>query len=177
MKLVLIVILFACGLVSAQTGTTPDNWKPFRFFVGTWEGAGKGESGESKVEREYKFALNNKFLQATHRSIYDPKTEHPKGNIHEDLGFFSYDKGRKQFVFRQFNTEDFIIQFLISSISEDAKTIILDSESNENIPKSMRSRVTYRILNDSEFTETYEIAEAGKDFVVYFTKNFKRKKQ
>lgn len=177
MKIVLFITLFACGLVSAQTSTPPDNWKPLRFFVGTWEGTGKGESGESKVEREYKFALNNKFLQATHRSTYAPQTKDPKGVVHEDLGFFSYDKARKQFVFRQFHVEGFVIQFLVSSISEDGKTMILDSESNENIPKDMRSRETYKILNDNEFTETYEIAEPGKDFVVYWVKHFKRKTQ
>lgn len=55
--------------------------------------------------------------------------------------------------------------------------MILDSESVENIPNGMRSRETYNILNDNEFTETYEIAEPGKDFVVYWVKHFKRKKQ
>jgi hypothetical protein len=71
----------------------------------------------------------------------------------------------------------FVIQFLVSSIAEDGKTMILDSERNENIPKDMRSRETYKILNDNEFTETYEIAEPGKDFVVYWVKHFRRKTQ
>jgi hypothetical protein len=175
MKIVLFIILFACGLVSAQTNTPPDRWKPLRVFVGTWVGSGKGGAGEPKVEREYKFVLNNKFLQATHRSTYVPPNKNSKGEIHDDLGFFSYDRVRKQFVFRQFLVEGLVIQFLVSSISEDGKTIILDSESIENpIPKGIRSRETYKILDDNEFTETYEIAEAGKDFVVYFVKHFKR---
>ena len=96
--------------------------------------------------------------------------------MHEDLGLFSYDKGRKQFVLRQFNSEDFIVQWLITSISDDGKTIILDSEAVENIPKSMRTRLTYKIIGDNEFTETYEIAEPGKDLAAYYVKNFKRKK-
>jgi hypothetical protein len=65
----------------------------------------------------------------------------------------------------------------VSLTTEDGKTMILDGESNENIPKDMRSRETYKILNDNEFTETYEIAEPGKDFVVYWVKHFKRKMQ
>ena len=79
------------------------------------------------------------------------------------------------FFVRQFYFEGFVIQFLVSSISADGKTMILDSESNENIPKDMRSRITYKILNNNEFTETYEIAEPGKDFGVYWVKHFKRK--
>ncbi len=155
----------------------PDTWKPLRFFVGVWEGTGKGEPGESKVEREYKFTLNNKFLQATHRSTYAPQPKNVKGEVHDDLGFFSYNKARKQFVFRQFHIEGFVTQYVASTISENGKTIILESESIENIGKGMRARETYKIINDNEFTETFQIAEPGKEFVVYSFNQFKRKKQ
>lgn len=173
---ILFIILLATGFVSAQTATKPDVWKPLKFFVGMWEGTGKGESGESKVERKYAFALNNTFLQVTHRSSYAPQEKNPKGEVHDDLGFFSYDKARKQFVFRQFHVESFVIQYLVSSISEDGKTITLDSESIENVPKGMRSRETFKILNDNEFTETFEISMPGKEFQVYSVNRFKRKK-
>ena len=176
MKMALFLFMLTCGLAQAQTKPAVDNWKPLRYFVGIWVGSGKGDSGDSKVEREYKFALNSKFLQVTHRSTYDPKTANPKGNVHEDLGFFSYDRARKQFVFRQFHVEDFFMQFVASSISEDGKTVVLETENVENIPKTMRTRVTYKIVNENEFTETYEIAEPGKDYAVYWVKEFTRKK-
>lgn len=176
MKRILILILLASGLVSAQTNTQPDTWKPLRYFVGVWEGNGKGEPGESRVEREYKFALNNKFLQVTHRSSYAPQEKNPKGEVHDDLGFFSYDKARKQFVFRQFHVESFVIQYLVSSISDDGKTMILESESIENVPKGMRSRETFKILNDNEFTETFEISMPGQEYKTYSENRFKRKK-
>lgn len=177
MKTVAFLILLLSGLVSAQTTTQTDTWKPLKFFVGVWEGTGKGEPGESKVEREYKFTLGNKFLQATHRSTYAPQPKNLKGEIHDDLGFFSYDKARKQFVFRQFHVEGFVSQYVATNISTDEKTIVFDSESIENIGKGMRARETYKILNENEFTETFEIAEPGKDFVVYSANHFKRKKQ
>ncbi|MEP6944620.1 MAG: hypothetical protein ABJA02_01795 [Acidobacteriota bacterium] len=172
----LIVILFVSASVSAQAPALSDTWKPLKFFVGAWAGTGKSELGDQKVEREYKFAVNDKFLQVTHRSVYPPSTKMPKGGVHEDLGFYSYDRTRKQFVFRQFHGEGFIIEWVLSSISADGKTIVLDSEVNENIPKDIRSRETYKILNENEFTETYEIAEPGKDLVVYWTRDFKRKR-
>lgn len=176
MKRIVILILLTSGLVSAQPNTQPDTWKPLKYFVGAWEGTGKGESGESRVEREYKFALNNKFLQVTHRSSYAPQEKNPKGEVHDDLGFFSYDKSRKQFVFRQFHVESFVIQYLVSSISEDGKTIILESESIENVPKGMRSRETFKILNDNEFMETFEISMPGQEYKIYSENRFKRKK-
>lgn len=172
---VLFGILLLSAIATAQTAPKAETWKPLKFFVGVWEGTGKGEAGDAKVVREYKFTLNGKFLQAAHRSAYAPQAK-AKEAAHEDLGFFSWDKTRQHFVFRQFNSEGFTIQFLVSSISDDGKTFVLDSEINENIPKEMRSRVTYRVLNDDEFTETYEIAEPGKELAVYFSKHFKRKK-
>ena len=174
---ILFALLFISAAVSAQTTAQIDPWKPLKFFIGVWEGTGKGEAGDSMVEREYKFTLGNKYMQVTARSIYDPKAKLPKGNVHEDLGLFSYDKARKQFVFRQFNAEDFVVQFVVASISDDGKIMILESESVENIPKNMRLRVTYKIVSENEFTETYEGSESGKDFAMYYAKDFKRKKQ
>jgi hypothetical protein len=69
-----------------------------------------------------------------------------------------------------------VIQYLVSSISEDGKTIVLDSESIENVPKGMKSRETFKILNDNEFIETFEIAMPGKEFQIYSENRFKRKK-
>ncbi|MFN0279780.1 MAG: heme-binding beta-barrel domain-containing protein [Pyrinomonadaceae bacterium] len=171
----LTIFLVATASTSAQTVVKPDTWKPFKYFVGVWEGTGKGESGDSKVEREYKLTLKDKFLQVTHRSTYAPQEKNPNGEVHDDLGFFSFDKSRKQFVFRQFHVESFVIQYFVSSISEDGKTIILDSESIENVPKGMRSRETWKILNDNEFTETFEIAMPGKEYKVYTENRFNRK--
>lgn len=173
----LFIILIGATFASAQTvPAKPDVWQPLKYFVGVWEGTGKGESGDAKVEREYKFALNNKFLQVAHRSSYAPQEKNPKGEVHDDLGFFSYDRARKQFVFRQFHVESFVIQYLVSSISGDGKTIILDSESLENVPKGMCSRETFKILNDNEFTETFEISMPGQEYKVYSENRFKRKK-
>jgi len=53
----LFFILMLVGFVSAQTPSQPDTWKPLKFFIGAWEGIGKGEPGESKLEREYKLIL------------------------------------------------------------------------------------------------------------------------
>lgn len=173
---ILFIILAASGLVAAQTKTPQDTWKPLQYFVGHWVGTGKGEPGESMVEREYKFTLKGKFLQANHRSTYAPQEKNPKGEIHEDLGFFSYDRSRKQFVFRQFHVEGFVTQYVCSSISADGKTLIFDSELIENIGKGWRARETFKLLSDNEFTETFELSEPGKDFQVYSENKFKRKK-
>ena len=170
------MILAASTVALAQADAKPDTWKPLRYFVGVWEGTGKGESGESKVEREYKFTLNDKFLQAKHRSTYAPQPKNAKGEIHDDLGFFSYDRSRKQFVFRQFHVEGFVIQYVLSSVSDDGKTLVLTSESIENIGAGWRSREKWKIIGDDEFVETFELAGPGKEFSVYSENRFKRRR-
>jgi len=143
--------------------------------VGSWEGTSEGCSGKSKTERDYEFVFNGKFLQARNKSIFEPQEKNPKGEIHEDIGFFSYDDNRKKFVLRQFHVEGFVNQYVLHSIAEDGKTMIFVTENIENVPLGWRARETYRILNDAEFTEVFELAAPGKDFEVY-TKNHLRRK-
>lgn len=165
-------------LASAGVAQKPaaDKWAPLRHLVGSWEGTGNGQPGLSKVQREYRLVLNDKFLHVQNRSVYDPQPKNPKGETHEDWGMISFDKSRKQFVMRQFHVEGFVNQYVNTSTSADGKTIVFTSESIENIPAGFRARETYKILGPDEFTEVFEIAEPGKDFEVYSEGHFKRKK-
>ena len=76
---------------------------------------------------------------------------------------------------RQFHVEGFVNQYVMTSPSANSKTIVFTSESIENIPTGFRARETYKILGPDEFTEVFEIAEAGKDFEVYSEGHFKGK--
>lgn len=172
--LLLIVLLAASA--TTQTTQKADVWEPLKFFVGTWEGTSKGQPGQGTCEREYQFALNGKFLHVKNKSTYAPQEKNPKGEVHEDMGFFSYDRSRKKFILRQFHVEGFVNQYLFDSKSEDGKTLSFITESIENIPAGFKAKETYRILNDSEFTETFELAEPGKAFEIYSETRFKRKK-
>jgi hypothetical protein len=176
MRFVLLIV-FVLALPTLPTAQTKqaDVWEPLKFFLGKWEGVAEGEPGNSKVEREYRLVLNNKFMQVQNRSVYDPQPKNPKGEVHEDWGMISFDKSRKQFVFRQFHVEGFVNHY-VSTSSEDGKTLVFTSESIENIPAGWRARETYRILGPDEFTETFELAEPGKDFKTYTEGRFRRKK-
>ena len=176
MRKSLAVLFFLPVLLFAQSDKKEDLWAPFKFFVGRWEGTGSGQPGNSKVEREYRFVLGGKFLKAENKSAYEPQKENPKGEVHEDLGLFSYDSGRKKFVLRQFHGEGFINQYVLDSISPEGKTITFATESIENIPYGWRAKETYRIVSDSEFVETFLLAGPGKQFDVYSENRLKRKK-
>jgi len=154
----------------------PDPWKPMRAFVGSWTGDAKGESGDGKSEREYKFVLNNRFVQVANRTTYPPQSKNPKGEQHEDMGLFSYDRSTKKFVLRQFHTEGFVNHYVQESFSADQRTLTFVSTAIENIPPGWRARETYKFTGEDEFTETFELAEPGKDFNLYSESKYRRKK-
>ncbi len=56
------------------------------------------------------------------------------------------------------------------------KTLVFVTESIENISAGWRARESYRILNNDEFVEVFELAGPGKEFEVYAENRFKRKK-
>ena len=175
-RLIVATLLLLASVGAAQKPAPADTWEPFRSLVGIWEGTVNGQPGQSKVQREYRFVLNDKYIQVQNKSTYDPQPKNPKGEVHQDWGMISFDKSRKTFVFRQFHVEGFVNQFVMTNPGADGKTIVFTSESIENIPAGYRARETYKILGPDEFTEVFEIAEPGKEFEVYSEGHFRRKK-
>jgi hypothetical protein len=149
-------------------------WTRFNYFIGAWEGSGEGKGGISWVERKYEFILNSKFMFVRSKSTYDPQEKNPKGEVHEEWGFISYDRARETFIFRQFHIEGFVNQYVLNELAEDSQTIGFITEGIENIPPGWLARETYRILSPNEFVEVFELAGPGKGFEVYSENRFQR---
>jgi hypothetical protein len=98
--------------------------------------------------------LGNKFIEIKNKTIYPPTDKKPKGEVHEDIGYISYDKGRKNFVLRQFHIQRFVNMYILDSISPDNKTIVFITEQIENIPTGWKARETYKIINDRQKSTT-----------------------
>ena len=173
-KLTSVLLLLPC-VICAQPEER-DVWEPLRFFVGSWEGAGKGCPGVSTGERKYQFILNGQFLEVRTTSVYEPQGENSEGEIHEDWGIISYDGSREKFVFRQFHAEGFVNQYVLDSLVWQRKALVFLTESIENIPPGWRARITCTITNDDEFIEVFELAGPEKDFEVYVENRFRRKR-
>jgi len=140
-----------------------DRWAPFRPLLGSWEGKSSGQPGNGSVRREYRLVLGEKFLEVRNTSTYPPQEKNPKGEVHEDFGYISYDKARKAFVFRQFHGEGFVTTYLAEPT---ASGFVFTSEAIENIPAGFRARETYR-LEAGGLIETFELAEPGAGFETY----------
>lgn len=162
----LVLIIFPSFLFS-QTSKKDSIWLPLKPFIGQWSGEGGGGPGKGKYERSYQFALNKNFIEIRNRSEFQPTANNPKGEVHEDIGYFSYDKGAKKFRLRQFHIEGFVNEYLLDSISADKKTLVFLTNAIENIPQGWQAKERYRILSENEIEETFELAEPGKPFEVY----------
>ena len=169
--LILLIPFYSFGQVSKQDSI----WIPFSFIIGDWKGTGEGGPGKGDYERSYHFIFNKKFIEVKNKSTYSSSDKNPKGEVHQDIGYISYDKTRKTFVLRQFHIEGFINQYTLDSISTDKKTIVFTSESIENISEGWRARETYKLINENEFTETFELAAPQGNFEVYTKTLFHKK--
>jgi hypothetical protein len=143
-------------------------------FIGEWVGEGQGQPGVSAMKRSYAFILQDRFIEVRNESAYAPQPKNPKGELHRDIGYFSFDKSRKRIVLRQFHVEGFVNQYVAQLGAKDGSPLVFDSEAIENIPAGFRARETYEFLGDDRFTETFELSEPGKEFEVYSRADLRR---
>ena len=174
MRFIFLLLLMIPFAGSAQLSKKDSLWLPFKDFIGEWKGAGDGVDGKATYERSYKLVLNKNYIEVRNKSNYEPNDKSPKGYLHEDVGYISYDKMRKTFIFRQFHIEGFINQYKLESISPDGKTLVFVSESIENIPAGWRAKETFTIANGS-LKEAFDLAEPGKEYEPYTKADLLRK--
>ena len=165
-------IVFAPSVAASQA---TDNLSALVPLIGKWSGTSEGQPGNGTVEREYERVLGSRFVRVRNRSTYPPQEKNPKGEKHEDEGFFSFDRARKRLVLRQFHVEGFVNTY-VQDMDAKSGTLSFTTESIENIPPGWRARETYVFHHADEVEEIFELAEAGKPFTVYSRTRLKRVK-
>jgi hypothetical protein len=157
----------------AQPTAPPDPFASIAFLVGKWEGTSDGQPGKGTLRREYERVLNGRFIRLRNRIDYPPQEKNPKGEIHEDEGYFSADRSRKKLVLRQFHIEGFVNQYVQDDGAQPTR-IAFTTEAIENIPAGWRARETYVVHGPDAVEEIFELAESGKPFEVYSRAQLRR---
>jgi len=179
------ILLLCCALTatSGVANTAPtaapvpvvaDPWAQVRFLEGDWTGVAEGEPGVGTVHRSYQFILGYRFLHERNVSAYSPKQPNTPGEVHEHWSFISFDRQRKKLVLRQFHQEGFVNQYVQVTEQSTPRRIVFVSEAFENLDGRWRARETYDVGSVDGFTETFELAEPGKDFHLYSKNSFRR---
>jgi len=159
---------------AAAKAPAPDRWAPLRALLGTWEGTSQGAPGVGTARREYRLVLRDRFIEVRNTSTYPAQEKNPKGEVHEDVGYLSLDRGRKAYILRQFHAEGFVNTYASPAEQAGQQPIVFTSEAIENIPPGWRARETYRFLGPDELVELFEVAEPEKEFTVYSETRLKR---
>lgn len=174
-KSLIVLILFLPLVVLSQQDQTEDPWERLRFLEGTWEGTGEGMSGVSSVIQDYRLILNNQFLRMTTKSVFAPQEKNPKGETHEDLGIFSFDRSRKVFVLRGFYVEGFVNQYVFNPSSEDRDSMEFVTENVENAPPGTKAKLVFRKTTNEEIEQSFYVAFQGREYSCFSTNTLKRK--
>ena len=151
-----------------------DVFAPIRFLVGRWHGTSAGEPGAGSVAREYELALGDRFIRERNVTTYPAHEKNPRGEVHEHWAMFSFDRARERIVLRQFHQESFVNTYVLDPAASTPGKLVFVSEAFENLDPAFRARESYELVSQDEFTETFEVAEPGKEFEVYSRAHLKR---
>ena len=167
--------LFAMTGALAADDKSPDQWEPVRFMLGSWHGEATGEPGKGTVERTYEWTLAGKFIREVNTSTYQARDGKPP-EVHHHHGYISYDKARKALMLRHFHEEGFVNLYVFNDQASSKARLVFNSVNFENFSNDWKARETYEIVSPDEFIETFELAEPGKEFVIYSRTRLKRNK-
>ena len=165
-------LLSLAGQSMADNGDPQDSdpWQVFRLLEGHWSGEIAGRLGTGQGVRRYRFIHDGTFVEMRHTSVRPPQEKSPRGDHHKELAIFSYDRDREALILREFLVEGFVNQYVCDV---EPTRFRCTTESVENGP-DMKARLTIDVADAWNFTETFEIAGAGKDLEVFFANRWTR---
>ena len=158
----------------------PDPWGPYRFLVGHWNGRIGGNLGTGAGERTYEFVVGDIYLMSRHSSHRPPQPESPKGDVHEEIGIFSFDRERNVIVYRQFVAEGYVNTYRCETM-DGANGFVCNTESVES-GSGVRARWTVKRIapsaseetSEEAFEDTFELGWPGKELQHLFTNRWTR---
>lgn len=140
----------------------------FNFLEGNWAGTGSGFGSEtSTIKASYHFVMNKKYIEVNHESIFKPSINNPKGDHHIDHGFISYDGLRKKIVYRQFNNEGYVNQYILNDSLSTENIFIFDTETIENFMPGGKARLTIKKISKAEIETIFDVSFPNKEYTCF----------
>jgi len=173
-KLVVLLTILTIPMLSFGQENLLDR---INFIIGEWTGSGIGfGNNTSTIESEFQYIMDNKYIEVVNESWFKPTENNPDGEYHIDKGFISFDKSRKLIVFRQFNNEGYINQYILNDSLSIATTLIFETEIIENFMPGGKARWTINKINDNQIETVFDVYFPGKDYTCFGTNKLRRKK-
>lgn len=164
MKKILPFMFIFYMMVLVSNAQENDPFEPLRYLEGTWVPI----KPDVTNTQTYRFIFNGKYLQMKTKGVFKPTENKPKGEIHEDIGFFSFDKIRKKLVLRSFHTEGFVNQYILKETANNGYKLIFITESVESAPPGTTAKLVFDRLSENELSQQFYIAWPDTEFSCYF---------
>ena len=143
-------------------------------LLGEWKSIQEACVGIGRASRMYSMVVDGRYLHVVNKAYFEPDSSHPTGSVHHDWGMFSYDNIRKMVLWREFNSEGFVITYSLGNVSPDGMTYIFLSETVDNLPAGWRARTTITLTGADRFDELFEVAKPGGEFRTYVKSAWRR---
>ncbi len=139
--------------------------KKIDFIIGEWSGTGDGFGNkQSKINSSFTWVMNKKYIEVKNVSQFEPDEENPEGEYHEDRGYISYDNTRRKIVFRQFNIETYVNQYVLNdSLSKDDVLVFETEGQIENFVSNGKARWIIKKTSDHQLETVFEASFTGKE--------------
>lgn len=172
-KLIVLIIILIIPILSFGQENPLER---ISFIIGDWIGTGSGFGNETSIiESKFQYVMDKKYIEVINDSRFEPTEKKPEGEHHIDKGFVSFDKIRKVIVFRQFNIEGYINQYILNDSLSTETTLIFETEIIENFMPGGKARWTINKISDDEIETVFDVYFPGKDYTCFGTNKLVRK--
>ena len=151
-------------LVSAFANGQTDPFEKLNVLIGDWTGSGSGFGNDrSKIESGFQYVMDAKYIEVINDSKFEPTTDNPQGEHHVDKGFISFDQERNLILYRQFNIEGYVNQYVLNLSESNDSTLVFETEEIENLSGG-RARWTILIISDTKIETVFDVSFGGDEF-------------
>lgn len=171
MKNIFLILIFSSITLYSQQ----NNFQKIDFIIGNWNGTGTGfGNSTSTIKASYNFIMNKKYIEVTHESHFKPTEKKPKGEHHIDKGFISFDTSRNKIMYRQFNNEGYVNQYILNEELSSENKLIFETETIENFVPGGKARLTIKKINETGIQTIFDVSFPNKEFSCFGTNNLKK---
>jgi len=155
-------------LISSMSFAQTNPLERLNTLIGEWSGVGSGfGNNKSNIESSFKLVMNGSYLEINNESQFEPTERNPKGEHHIDKGYVSFDKARKLIVFRQFNNEGYINQYVLNDSLSNDQLFVFETETIENFVPGGKVQWIIKLISEKEIETTFNVSFPNKDYTCF----------
>ncbi|NER12867.1 hypothetical protein GWK08_05410 [Leptobacterium flavescens] len=171
MKKLVFISLLALSSVSVFS---QEHFKELNFLIGKWQGVESGVAGDGIGFRTYEYDLNDHYIFLKNQSSFPISEQKPIGEVHRNVGIFSYNSNTSAIVLREFHVEGFTNVYELDRKLSSSEKLVFITREIENNPGNWKARSTINKISGDEFIETFEIAFDGENYKPFLKNHWHR---